>query len=190
MGGLKGGSPKTPGEYKINSGQEKAERDDKKRPQIDSSKRTAPSMLLETLDECKRKNQKVRNLMRILGDPFFLVESYGAIKSNPGNMTRGSTSVTLDKIRFEWFEQTAGNLLTNKFKFNSSRRVEIPKPNSDKTRPLTIAPPRDKIVQKAIQTILQAIWEELFRNSSHGFRPNRSVHSALKSVYAKGQTYN
>jgi hypothetical protein len=101
MAGLKGGSSKSSGEYTINSGLRRAERDDKKRPQIDSSKRTAPSMLLETLNEWRNKKQKIRNLMRILGDPYFLVKSYEDIKSNPGNMTKGTTHVTLDKISFD-----------------------------------------------------------------------------------------
>jgi len=78
----------------------------------------------------------------------------------------------------------------NRFVFGSSRRVEIPKPNSSKTRPLTIASPRDKIVQKAVQLILEAMWEKIFLNSSHGFRPNRSVHTALKEIYLKGHSYN
>jgi len=44
-------------------------------------------------------------------------------------------------------------------------------------------------VPKAIQLILQAIWEKRFLDSSHGFRPHRSVHTALRSIYSKGQTY-
>lgn len=78
----------------------------------------------------------------------------------------------------------------NRFVFSPSRRVEIPKPNSNKTRPLTIGSPRDKIVQKAIQLILEAKWEKIFLSSSHGFRPDSSVHTALKDIYLKGGTYN
>jgi len=125
--------------------------------------------------------------MKILSDPYYLVKSYDEIKSRPGNMIKGSNHVTLDKLTFDWFEKTAKLIKTNQYEFSSSRRVEIPKPNSTKTRPLTIASPRDKIVQKAVQLILQAIWEKIYLD---GFRPNRSVHSALKSIYFKGQTYN
>lgn len=188
--GLKGDSPTSSDNYSSNSGRRKAERDDKKRQKIDSSKQTASSMVEETLNEYKQKKQKPRNLIKILSDPYYLVKSYDEIKSTPGNMTKGANPVTLDKLNFDWFEKSANKLKTNQFEFGPSRRVEIPKPNSNKTRPLTIASPRDKIVQKAIQLILQAIWEKLFLDSSHGFRPNRSVHSALKSIYYKGQTYN
>lgn len=76
------------------------------------------------------------------------------------------------------------------FNFKPSRRVEIPKPNTDKTRPLTIAAPRDKIVQKALQIIIEAIWEKIFLDCSHGFRPKRSVHSALYQLYYGGQNFS
>lgn len=188
--GLKGDSPKTSDKYKTNSGRRKAERDDKKRPQVNSSKQTASSMVMETLNEWEKKNQKIRNLIKILSDPFYLVKSYEDINSVPGNMTKGAKPETLDKLSFEWFEKVALAIKTNQFEFSSSRRVLIPKPNSTKTRPLTIASPRDKIVQKAVQLILQAIWDSKFLDSSHGFRPNRSVHTALRSIYSKGQTYN
>lgn len=46
-----------------------------------------------------------------------------------------------------------------------------------------IASPREKIVQKALQLVLEAIWEERFLDSSHGFRPGRSCHSAPRFHY-------
>lgn len=187
---LKGDSPVTSDKYMINSGQEKAERDDKRKPKVDSSKQTAASIIMETLTEWDKKGQKIRDLMKILSDPYYLVKCYEEIKSKPGNMTKGTKPETLDKIDFEWFTKVANQLLMNSFDFSSSRRVEIPKPNSTKTRPLTIASPRDKIVQKGVQLILQAIWEKKFKDSSHGFRANRSVHTALKALYLKGQTYS
>jgi len=57
----------------------------------------------------------------------------------------------------------------------------IPKSNG-KMRPLTIASPRDKIVQEVIRMILEVIFEPTFSSSSHGFRPNRSCHTALRQV--------
>lgn len=182
----KAGSPFPPGKYTINSALEKAEREDKR---AISSKQTAGSMIEETLASSSKCGQKTRGLMRIISDPFYLMKSYEEIKSVPGNMTKGSTNETLDKIDKEWFEATGKKIRENQYRFQISRRVEIPKPNSNKTRPLTIASPRDKIVQKGIQMILEAIWEGKFTNSSHGFRPRRSVHSALKAIYQKGQTY-
>lgn len=65
----------------------------------------------------------------------------------------------------------------------------IPKSNG-KTRPLGINSPREKIVQKALTVILEQIWETKFLDSSHGFRPRRSVHTALHSLYLEGGNYN
>lgn len=60
------------------------------------------------------------------------------------------------------------------------RRMYIPKPGTDKKRPLGIPEHEDKIVQKGITKILNAIYEKDFLDCSFGFRPNRSCHDALK----------
>lgn len=59
-----------------------------------------------------------------------------------------------------------------------------------KSIPLGISSPRDKIVQKALHAVLEAIFEPKFLNSSHGFRPRKSVHSALLRVYLTGRKHN
>ena len=85
--------------------------------------------------------------------------------------------------------KTAEELKAGRHSFKPSRRVEIPKANG-KTRPLGVGSPRDIIVQKALHAILEAIFEPLFLPSSHGFRPNRSTHSALLKVYLSGNKHN
>lgn len=60
------------------------------------------------------------------------------------------------------------------------RRVYIPKEGSKKTRPLGIPSYEDKIVQKAVAKILNAIYEQDFLDCSFGFRPGRGCHDALK----------
>ena len=62
------------------------------------------------------------------------------------------------------------------------RRRFIPKPGSDKQRPLGIAALEDKIVQRATVTVLNAIYEEDFLGFSYGFRPGRSQHDALDAL--------
>jgi len=62
-----------------------------------------------------------------------------------------------------------------------ARRVYIPK-DEKSTRPLGIPVQEDKVVGKGVSRILEAIYEQDFYDSSHGFRPNRGCHTALKSV--------
>jgi group II intron reverse transcriptase/maturase len=62
-----------------------------------------------------------------------------------------------------------------------SRRVYIPKPDG-RQRPLAVAALEDKIVQRAVATLLNAIYEEDFLGVSYGFRPGRGTHDALDAL--------
>uniref|UniRef100_UPI002238C465 reverse transcriptase domain-containing protein n=1 Tax=Ramaria cf. rubripermanens TaxID=2016387 RepID=UPI002238C465 len=141
------------------------------------------------LEQLKKSEQKYYKLLNIITDPYFLVACYEDISKKKGNMTPGSDGYTLDGLKWEWFVETADMLKKGTFNFKPSRRIEIPK-SDGRTRPLGIGSPRDKIVQKALHAILEAIYEPLFLPCSHGYRPNRSVHSALLRVYLTGDKYN
>lgn len=117
-----------------------------------------------------------------------LVSAYELIKSNPGNMTEGVTEETLDGMNKKYLENVQLKLKAGKFKFNPARRVQIPKPGKNETRPLTIASPREKIVQKAMQMIIERLYEPKFLPTSHGFRPGKGTHTAMKLLESNFQS--
>lgn len=118
-----------------------------------------------------------------------LVSAYELIKSNPGNMTTGVSKETLDGISKAYIQRIQVVLKAGKFKFKPARRIKIPKPGkTEETRPLTIASPREKIVQKAVLLIMERLYENDFLPSSHGFRPKRGTHTAMKQLESNFQS--
>jgi retron-type reverse transcriptase len=123
------------------------------------------------------------NAFQVLSEPETLRYAYESIKSKPGNMTKGSDPTTLDGMSLKWFDNTSVLLREERYKPKPARRVYIPKPNG-KMRPLGISCPDDKIVQQAVRLVLEMVLEPKFLGTSHGFRPKRGCHSALKAVRA------
>jgi RNA-directed DNA polymerase len=69
------------------------------------------------------------------------------------------------------------------------RRVHIPKAGSaTETRPLGIPTFEDKVLQRAVIMVLEAIYEQDFKDCSYGFRPGRSAHQALESLWKRTMT--
>lgn len=103
-------------------------------------------------------------------------------------MTPGIDSETLDGIDLRYFKNIQEKLKAGKFKFSPARRIQIPKPGKSETRPLSIASPREKLVQKAMQQILEPVYENIFLDSSHGFRPNRGTRTAMADLESNFQS--
>src|SRR5215470_3607202 len=78
-------------------------------------------------------------------------------------------------------ENLHGRVQRGAYRALPSRRVYIPKPDG-RQRPLAVAALEDKIVQRAVVAVLNAIYEEEFLGISYGFRPGRSTHDALDAL--------
>lgn len=63
------------------------------------------------------------------------------------------------------------------------RRVHIPKGTGAETRPIGIPTFEDKVLQRGVAMILQLLYEPIFHDGSYGFRPGRSAHQALDSLW-------
>lgn len=142
---------------------------------------------LEKLGKLSKSNMKNTELVNtkvidIVADEDVLMAAYAKIKSSPGNMTPGADSETLDGISLKDFTRMKKDLRTGAFQFRPARRLEIPKASGKGSRPLGIAPPRDKIVQEAMRLVLEAVFEPSFSIHSHGFRPKRGCHTALGEI--------
>lgn len=118
---------------------------------------------------------------QILISPDILETAYAKISKNKGANTPATDGLTLDGLSRKTLEQIRVQLKDHSYEFKPARREYIPKANG-KLRPLGIPSPRDKIVQQAMVLILEAVMEKHFRNTSHGFRPNRGCHTALKQI--------
>lgn len=126
-------------------------------------------------------DNKCTNAFTLCTHPEALRIAYDMIKSHPGNMVHGSDRETLDGITESWFTTTSELLRKEAYEFKPARRVYIPKANG-KMRPLGISSPRDKIIQQSLKIILEIILDPKFCDSSHGFRPNRGCHTALREI--------
>lgn len=72
---------------------------------------------------------------------------------------------------------------SGRYRAPAVRRVHIPKGRCDETHPLGSPTLEDKVLQRAVAMALGAVYEEDFRSSSHGFRPGRSAHDALETIW-------
>jgi group II intron reverse transcriptase/maturase len=135
-------------------------------------------------EERGKRNLKLERVYRELYDADRYLACYARLYPNQGAMTPGVTEETVDAMSVEKVEQIIQTLRDSKFSWQPAKRVYIPKKNG-KMRPLGLPTWTDKLLQDVIRSILEPYYEAKFRNSSHGFRPNRGCHTALRSCQAR-----
>lgn len=112
-----------------------------------------------------------------------LLASFQQVASKKG--ASGVDHVTIDEYSQRLPEnigKLSASLKSNTFQPQAIRRVNIPKPGTNETRPLGIPTVRDRVVQAAVVNVIEPIFERDFAEQSYGFRPGRGCKDALRRV--------
>ena len=140
----------------------------------------------EILERMSRNSQEhptgvYTRLYRYLLREDIYLTAYKNLYANNGAGTKGIDNDTADGFGFDYVHQIIEELKNQTYTPKPVRRTFIPKRNGKK-RPLGIPSFKDKLIQDAIRQILKVIYEPIFSVHSHGFRPKKSCHTALKEV--------
>ncbi|WP_405996800.1 reverse transcriptase domain-containing protein [Streptomyces sp. NBC_00829] len=137
--------------------------------------------VLGVLRERGRRGLPCNELFRQLFNPQLYLLAYGRIYANHGAMTPGVTSETVDGMSQRKIYRIIEAIRHERYRFKPVRRIHIPKKNG-KMRPLGLPTWSDKLVGEVIRLLLEAYYEPTFSDRSHGFRPRRGCHTALREV--------
>ncbi len=128
-----------------------------------------------------KKGVPLERVYRLLYNPDLYLKAYGKIYRNDGAMTPGVTEETVDSMSLDKINAIIECIHNERYVWSPARRVYIPKSNGKK-RPLGLPPWSDKLLQEVLRMLLEAYYEPQFSDRSHGFRPNRGCHSALREI--------
>ncbi|MGW7585915.1 reverse transcriptase domain-containing protein [Kitasatospora sp. NPDC054768] len=137
--------------------------------------------VLGVLRERGRRRLPCNELYRQLFNPQLYLRAYGRIYANHGAMTPGATPETVDGMSQRKIDRIIEAMRHERYRFRPVRRVHIPKKNGS-TRPLGLPTWSDKLVGEVVRLLLEAYYEPTFSDRSHGFRPRRGCHTALREV--------
>jgi group II intron reverse transcriptase/maturase len=137
---------------------------------------------LAVIRERGSRGLPLERVYRLLFNRELYLLAYGKLARNAGALTPGTTAETVDGMSLAKIDAFIDALRQERYRWTPVRRVEIPKANG-KTRPLGIPTWSDKLLQEAIRLILEAYYEPQFSAHSHGFRPGRGCHTALRTIH-------
>ena len=137
--------------------------------------------VLGVLRERGRKGLPCDELYRQMFNVELYLMAYGRIYANQGAMTPGPDAETADGMSMDKIQRIVEALRHERYRFRPVRRTFIPKKNG-KLRPLGLPSWSDKLVGEVVRLLLEAYYEPTFSDYSHGFRPGRGCHSALREV--------
>jgi RNA-directed DNA polymerase len=112
----------------------------------------------------------------------FLRETWGLMNRRGASGIDGETAREFERELDRRIPELIARLKAGKYQAPPVRRVEIPKPGSAKRRSLGIPTVGDRLLQRAVARILEAIYEADFLDVSYGYRPGRNPHQALRKL--------
>lgn len=123
-------------------------------------------------------------------DEDLLLEAYQRTRKDGAPGVDGQTAESFAEGLEGNLRRLLGQLKTGNYRAPPVRRVHIPKGDGSKTRPIGIPTFEDKVLQRAVSMVMEAVYEQDFLNCSWGFRPGRSAHMALESVWKVIENFN
>lgn len=133
-----------------------------------------------------QRGLELRKVYRNIQDRELFLVAYGKLYANKGATTPGvDPTDTVDGMSLERIDRIIEALKTGTYQWQPVRRTEIPKKrNRNAKRPIGSPIWSDKMLQEVIRLVLEAYYEPQFSAHSHGFRPGRGCHTALREIYA------
>jgi RNA-directed DNA polymerase len=146
------------------------------------SRESGPSRLLRVREAAKKDKKAQFTALLHHVTVELLRDSYRSLKKQAAPGVDGMTWEEYGRDLERRLQDLHQRVHRGAYRAQPSRRVLIPK-SDGRQRPLGVAALEDKILQHAIGTVLNQIWEEDFLGFSYGFRPGRSQHDALDALY-------
>jgi group II intron reverse transcriptase/maturase len=137
--------------------------------------------MLQAIRKLGEKQLPLTRVYRALYSEELFLAAYNNLYRNAGALTPGTENDTMDGMSIKRLNQLIHALRHEQFHPRPSRRTHVPKKRGG-TRPLGIPNGSEKLVQEVIRMVLEAYYEPRFRDSSHGFRPQRGCHTALRRI--------
>jgi RNA-directed DNA polymerase len=138
--------------------------------------------MLATLEQGVKGGKWFRLFDKVFSERNLLV-AFQQVASNDGAAGVDHVSVTqFERGLPETLWEVSDQLRHGTYRPQSIRRVHIPKPGTNETRPLGIPTVRDRMVQAAVVNVIEPIFERDFAEHSYGFRPGRGCKDALRRV--------
>lgn len=141
----------------------------------------------ELLQRFPKSNTPLNGLSEWLLDQRNLQAAWSRVASTPGANTPGPDGQTCSEIeprRDRWLKQLREDLQQRAFQPQAARLIDIPK-SSGGVRTIGVLAVRDRVVHAALKQVLEPLWERFFAATSYGFRPGRSVATALSAALSQ-----